>query len=151
MKGSWLTHGAVPLVAAISTVQLVVASLCDRVAHRSPSKVTGRHRSLPCHPAGKLVQAAAPATLLVLPRLRTIPFPVTALLLGKATSCCSPTPALPRGTVRPDVERGVEAAPLRARKSLIRHRQQASIGFNLDWFVIRGAGNLSKCKKGTLC
>lgn len=132
MKGPWLTHGAVPLVAAISTVQLVVASLCDWVAHRSASKVTGRHRSLPRHSAGKLVRTAAPATLLVLPRLGTVPFPVAALLLGEATPCCSPAAALPRGAVGPDVERGVEATPLRARKRLIGQRQQASMGFNLN-------------------
>ncbi len=132
MKGSWLAHGAVPLVAAISAVQLVVASLCDWVAHRPASKVTGCHRSLPRHSAGKLVQAAAPATLLVLPRLETVPFPVAALLLGKATSRCSSTPALPRGAVGPDVERGVEAASLRARKRLVCQRQQASMGLNLD-------------------
>lgn len=146
MKGSGLTHGAVPFITAISTVQLVVASLCDRVAHRPPSKATGRHRSLPRHPAGKLVQTAAPAALLVLPCLRTVPFPVAALLLSKATSCRSPTPALPRGAIGPDVESGVEPAPLRARKGFIGHRKQASTGFNLNWFVIRGAGNLSTCK-----
>lgn len=132
MKGPRLAHGAVPLVAAISTVQLVVTSLCDGVAHRPASEVTGCHGPLSRHSTGKLVLTATPATLLVLSRLRTVPFPIAALPLGEATSCCSPAPALPRGAVGPNMERGVEAAPLRARKSLIRQRQQAGVGFNLD-------------------
>lgn len=147
VKGSRLTHGAVPLVAAIRTVQLVVASLCDGVAHWSTGKVTGRQRPLPRHPAGELVHAAASAALLILPRLWTVPFPVTALLLREAASCCPPAPTLPRGAVGPDVEGGVEAAALRARKCLVLQRQQAGIGFNLNRFVIRGAGNLEE--KGT--
>lgn len=151
MKGSWLTHSAVSLVAAVSTVQLVVASLCDWVTHWPACKVTGCHRSLPCYPAGKLVQATTPAALLILPRLWTVPLPITALLLGKAASCCTSTTTLPRRAVRANMERGVEATSLRARKSLVGQWQQASMGFNLDWFVIGGAGDLSKCRKETSC
>lgn len=132
MKGPRLTHGAVPLVAAVSTVQLVVASLCDRVAHGPAGKMTGRHRPLARHPAGELVRTAAPASLLVLPRLGTVPLPVAALFLSEATSRRSPAAALPRWAVAPDVERGVEAASLRVAKSLVRQRQQAGVGLDLD-------------------
>jgi len=136
VEGARLTYGAVPLVAPVSAVQLVVASLRHRVAHRSASIVAGRHCSLSRHPTCKLVLIAAPAALLVLSGLGAVPFPVAALLLGEATSCCSSTPTFPRRTVAPNVECSLKAGPYKARKSLINQRQQASVGLNLDRLVI---------------
>lgn len=112
VEGSRLTRGTVPLVAAVGAVQLVVTPLLHGVTHRPPRKVTGCGRPLARHPAGKLVHAAAPAALLVLPRLGAVPLPITALLLGEAPTCRSATTALPGGAVGPNVEGGVEAVPL---------------------------------------
>lgn len=146
MKGPRLAHAAVLLIAAISAVQLVVASLRHWVTHRPASKVDG-WCSLSWHATGKLVQSAAPASLFILSSLRTVPFPIAALLLGKATSCCSPTPTFPWRAVAPNMECGVKAAPLRVSKCLILQWQQASMWLNLDWFGIWGAINLSKCRR----
>lgn len=112
MEGSWLTQGAVPLIAAVGTVQLVVTSLLHGVTHWPPRKVTGCGHPLTRHPTGKLVHAAAPAALLILSCLRAVPFTITALLLGEAPACRAAATALPGGAVGPNVEGGVETVPL---------------------------------------
>lgn len=149
VKGPWLAQAAVLFVAAISAVELVVASLCHWVTHWPSRKMAGCQCPLSCQTTGKLVLAAALASFFILSSLRTVPFAITALLLGEATSCGSPTPTFPRGAVAPNMERGVKAASLGAKNCVVPQGQQASVRLNLDWFVIRGAGYLSTCRTKT--
>lgn len=143
MKGPRLTHGAIPLVAAISAVQLVVASLRQRVALR----LAGRCRPLSCHSTGKVIRTAVPAALLVLSGLGTVPLPIAVLLLCKTTSCRSPATTFPRRAVALNMKRGVKVGVLCAKNSFIHHWHHAGVGFNLDRFGIGGAGNLWKCRR----
>lgn len=144
MERPRLTRAAVPLVAAVSAVQLVVASLFHRVTQRSAGKVARRQHPRTHRPTGELVWTAAPAPLLVLPRLRTVPFSIAALLLCEAPARRSPTTTFPRGAVASHMKGCIETISLRAWQGLVLQREEAGGGFQLDWFVIGGTGDLSE-------
>lgn len=146
MKGPGLTDAAVFLVAAVGAVQLVVAPLRHRVAHRRSRVAAGRQRSLPRQAAGELVLTAAPAALLVLAGLGAVPFPVAALLLGEAAARRAATPALPRRAVAAHVERGFEAGHHGAGRLLEHQRHEAGVGLHFERFVIKRTGDLFECR-----
>lgn len=148
VEGPRLTYGTVFFVAPVSTVQLVVTPLLGREAHRTPYEVmTRQHRPLPHPSAGKLVNGAPPASRLVMPRLRTVPAPVTLLFLGVAASRGTPTFTFPGGAVAPDTVGGVEAQPHRAGERAIGQGEKAGPGLDLDGLVTGLAGDLSERKR----
>lgn len=105
---SRLADGALPLIAAVHTVQLVVAAVLEGEAD-GPSAVAVLAMGHPGRPAGKVALRAAHAALLVAARGGTVPVSVTPLLLRVAAAIRAATHTLPRQAVARNAVGGIKA------------------------------------------
>lgn len=141
MESSGLADGALPLVAAVHTVQLVVAAVLEGEAD-GPSTVVARAVGHPGRPAGEMALRAAHAALLVAARGDTIPVSVTPLLLCVAAAVRAAAHALPRQAVARDAVGSVKASCSGAGHRVINQGQNTSTGLYLQRFEVGCIGDL---------
>lgn len=129
-----LTDGTLLLITSICTVELIIAAFMDGEADRPAQRVACFLHA--AHPTEEVPSRAATAPLLIQARFRTVPVPITALLLGVTSSHRSPTKPFPREAVICDPIGCVKAPPFRRRQRMVDQGKKASVGFHLYCFVI---------------
>lgn len=121
-----LTDGTFSLVASICTVELVIAALMDGEADRPVDRFLNA-----AHPTEEVPSRAAATPLLIQARFRTVPVPITALLLSITASHRSPTKPLPWKAVICDPIGCIKALTVRFSWSVIDQGKKACVGFHL--------------------